>query len=143
MPKKNAQKIEDSFIYIFVILLFSYNYTRLSQKENTRIKYKYTYFVLSRNAMRKPNTKLTHSILIDILLEYYPQSIYTTKTDYDRGFECLIETPDKRNIHFELNKYDKATGLRDQVIGQDRVKIKGYSKNGYLLTLPDDNKTNS
>jgi len=91
------------------------------------------YHVLSHDREQK----WTHQKLIDKITEYYPNAIVDTKQDYPGGFECFIKFNDYV-IHFELNKYDKEIRGKNGDIGQNRKKIEGYSKNGYLITLPDD-----
>ena|SRR3989338_1425593 len=78
--------------------------------------------------------RYTHTTLIDFLKQYYPV-LYTTTSDYNRGFQCHFEN----GIHFELNKYDKDSCSPS--VGQERNKIPNFSKNGYILTLPIDNHT--
>src|SRR5436853_2815906 len=87
------------------------------------------YFMLSHGK----NQKWNHEKMTEKLKQYYPSQSIRTQQDYPVGYECWINHGD-HEIHFELNKYDKTMGI----MGEDRKKIQGYSKNGYILTLPDN-----
>lgn len=93
------------------------------------------YFMLSRGK----NQKWNHDKLIDKIKEYYMIQSVETHHDYPTGFECWINIGEKyRPIHFELNKYDKTIMGQYGNIGEDRKKLHAYSKNGYIITLPQD-----
>ncbi|AYV82911.1 MAG: hypothetical protein Hyperionvirus3_57 [Hyperionvirus sp.] len=105
------------------------------------------YYCLSRDSNRKQEIrKLRHTILEKFLIDLCGKDNFIRsyfRTDYDRGYEYWIQTK-YGVIHFELNKYDKElcwdkNGERMTAVpGQDRVKVAGYSKNGYLIGLPAD-----
>jgi len=74
--------------------------------------------------------KLNHQSVITLISKYYPNETWVTNSDFPIGFTCKFNN----GIKFELNKYDKDITFNG--MGEDRVKIAKYSKNGYILTLP-------
>lgn len=87
------------------------------------------FHVVSKN--RKTGLRLRHDTLIAELRPYYAGATVTERNDYPSGYEATLTTPDGRAVHFTLNKEDKEIGAWQQ----DRTKVPGYSKNGYLLTF--------
>ena len=105
------------------------------------------YYVLSKDQRRDNDiVKLRHHIVSDLLKNLCGvKNIYRChcSTDYNRGYEYWLDTT-YGIFHFELNKYDKEVrwNKKEQKCiatpGQNRVKLQGYSKNGYLIQLPNN-----
>lgn len=117
----------------------------------TKLRTSMKYYCLSRDRNRDGiYNKLNHQKLCGIIYDALDGEVISSRTinDYNRGHEYWIVTP-YGTIHFELNKLDKDVNWdkksKSYVVpmGQNRAKIAGYSKNGYIITLPEALPTSS
>lgn len=105
------------------------------------------YYLLSKNQNRTQEiVKLNHNLLETILKKLCGiENIISSRgrKDYNGGYEYWMDT-EFGSIHFELNKYDKEMRWNKKsksymsLIGQNRVKLDRYSKNGYLVKCTEN-----